>query len=121
MQTKDNELIAVPVELSVLPAELEAVADQPSASTTLESPLTLTQKDQRLAALAEDTRRRLKRSALDIYYIGRNLLEAQSITEHGEFLPWLRKKFGMGKTSAYSFIRVAEAFQSKIPIIGNLL
>jgi hypothetical protein len=57
----------------------------------------------------------------DIYYIGLNLLKAQNITEHGEFLPWLRQEFAMGKTSAYDFINVAKAFESKFPIIGNLI
>ena len=95
--------------------EVEAVTALPKV------PETLAEKQQRLAILAEDTRRRLKRSALDIYYIGLNLLEAQNITAHGEFLPWLRREFGMGKTSAYEFIHVASAFSAKLPIIGNLL
>lgn len=58
---------------------------------------------------------------MDIYCIGLNLLEAQNIIEHGEFLPWLRREFGMGKTSAYEFIHVAKVFESKFPIIGNLI
>lgn len=52
-------------------------------------------KRQRLAVLAEDTRTRMKRSALDIYHIGANLLEAQGLLAHGEFLPWIQA-FGMG-------------------------
>ncbi len=117
----DNEIVAFPIEVKVLSTKLEAVTAQPKVPKTKAEPKTLAEKEQRLAALAQDTRRRLKRSTLDIYYIGLNLLEAQNITEHGEFLPWLRREFGMGKTSAYEFIHVASAFESKLPIIGNLL
>lgn len=77
-------------------------------------------KRQRLAVLAEDTRTRMKRSALDIYHIGANLLEAQELLTHGEFLPWIEAEFGMGKSSAYKFINVAKAFQGKFPQNGNL-
>lgn len=121
MQTKDNESIALPLEVEVGLTELEVVTDQPLVPKAKAKPKTKTEKEQRLADLAKDTRYRLKRSALDIYHIGVNLLEAQSITEHGEFLPWLEQEFGMGKTSAYEFIHVAKAFQSKFPIIGSLI
>ncbi len=77
-------------------------------------------KQQRLAVLAEDTRTRMKRSALDIYHIGANLLEAQDLLAHGEFLPWIEAEFGMGKSSAYKFMSVAKAFQGKFPQNGNL-
>jgi len=120
MENKNDEPMGVPVEVEVLPVESEEAAP-PSVYRTETKPQTLAEREQCLAALAEDTRRRLKRSALDTYYIGLNLLEAQSLLEHGEFLPWLRREFGMGKTSAYDFIHVARAFQSEFPIIGNLL
>jgi len=77
-------------------------------------------KQQRLAVLAEDTRTRMKRSALDIYHIGANLLEAQDLLAHGEFLPWIKAEFGMGKSSAYKFMNVAKAFPGKFPQNGNL-
>lgn len=77
-------------------------------------------KQQRLEELAEDTRTRMKRSALDICHIGANLLEAQGLLPHGGFLPWIEAEFGMGKSSAYKFINVAKAFQGKFPQNGNL-
>jgi len=81
---------------------------------------TIDPKQQRLAVLAEDTRTRMKRSALDIYHIGANLLEAQDLLAHGEFLPWIKAEFGMGKSSAYKFMNVAKAFPGKFPQNGNL-
>ncbi len=121
MEINTNESMASSVKFEEMPNQLEAVANQPLVPKIKSEPKTKVEKEQRLATLAEDTRHRLKRSALDIYYIGLNLLEAQSITEHGEFLPWLQREFGMGKTSVYEFIHVAKAFQSKLPIIGNLI
>jgi FtsZ-binding cell division protein ZapB len=81
---------------------------------------TIDPKQQRLAVLAEDTRTRMKRSALDIYHIGANLLEAQELLPHGEFLGWIKAEFGMSKSSAYRFIDVGRAFQDKLPILGSL-
>ena len=121
MEMSDNELTAFPVESEVISTELEEIVDQPLAPKSKSGFKTKEEKQQRLVILAEDTRRRLKRSVMDIYCIGLNLLEAQNIIEHGEFLSWLRQEFGMGKTSAYEFINVAKAFEPKFPIIGNLI
>lgn len=77
-------------------------------------------KQQRLVVLAEDTRTRMKRTALDLYHIGANLLEAQELLEYGEFLPWIQTEFGMSKSSAYRFMDVARTFKDKLPNLGNL-
>ncbi len=121
MKISKHESTDFPIEIQVIPTQSEKIIDPPSVSKSKSYFENKEEKQQRLAILAEDTRRRLKRSSMDIYCIGVNLLEAQKITEHGEFLPWLRQEFGMGKTSAYEFIHVAKAFESKIPIIGNLI
>lgn len=121
MEISNDKSAAFPMEVSLIPTESEEIVEQPLASIRKPDFKTVEEKQQRLTTLAEDTRRRLKRSALDVYCIGLNLLEAQNIVEHGQFLPWLRQEFGMGKTSAYEFINVAKAFESKLPIIGNLI
>ncbi|MBD2739272.1 MULTISPECIES: DUF3102 domain-containing protein [Nostoc] len=121
MKINENESTTFPIEVKVISTQSEQIIDQPSVPKSKSDFKTKEEKQQYLANLAEDTRHRLKRSAMDIYCIGLNLLEAQNITEHGEFLPWLRQEFGMGKTSAYEFINVAKAFESKFPIIGNLI
>ncbi|AUB35496.1 Protein of unknown function DUF3102 [Nostoc flagelliforme CCNUN1] len=122
MKISNDESIASPIEVKVITTtQREDVVDQPLVPKSKSEFKTNEEKQQRLTSLAEDTRRRLKRSATDIYYIGLNLLEAQNIIEHGQFLPWLQQEFGMGKTSAYEFINVAKAFESKFPIIGNLI
>lgn len=121
MNINDNGLTGSSLESKIISTESEEIFDQPLVSKSKSEFNSKEEKQQRLVTLAEDTRRRLKRSAMDIYCIGLNLLEAQNIIEHGEFLPWLRKEFGMGKTSAYEFIHVAKAFESKLPVIGNLI
>jgi hypothetical protein len=121
MEISNDRSAVFPVEASMIPTESEEIVEQPLASTSKPDFKTKEEKQQRLVILAEDTRLRLKRISMDIYCIGLNLLEAQNIIEHGEFLSWLRQEFGMGKTSAYEFINVAKAFESKFPIIGNLI
>ena len=73
----------------------------------------------RLVVLANDTRTRIKRGTLDIYHIGANLLEAQSLLGHGDFLPWIATEFDMSQSSAYRFMEVGRAFQDKLPNLGN--
>ncbi|WP_375515769.1 DUF3102 domain-containing protein [uncultured Nostoc sp.] len=121
MEIINDESAALPIEVEVIATQPEEIIEQPLVPKSKSDFKTKEEKQQRLTTLAEDTRRRLKRSAMDIYCIGLNLLEAQNLIEHGEFLPWLRREFGMGKTSAYEFIHVAKAFESKFPIIGNLI
>jgi Protein of unknown function (DUF3102) len=121
MDLSNKESTTFSIEAKIIPTESQSVLNQLLISKSKLSLKTKEEKQQHLSALAEDTRSRLKRSAMDIYCIGFNLLEAQKIIEHGEFLPWLRQEFGMGKTSAYEFIHVAKAFESKFPIIGNLI
>lgn len=77
-------------------------------------------KQERLKALAKDIRMRMKRSTEDIYHIGVNLLEAQELLPHGEFLPWIQAEFEMGKSTAYNFMNVARAFKDNFPNFGNL-
>ncbi|MFN6486987.1 MULTISPECIES: DUF3102 domain-containing protein [unclassified Nostoc] len=121
METSNIESVTFPIEAKVISTEPEVTLKADSVLKSKSDFKTQQQKQERLAALAQDTRCRLKRSAMDIYCIGLNLLEAQNIIEHGEFLPWLRQEFGMGKTSAYEFMNIAKAFESKFPIIGNLI
>ncbi|MEH2361772.1 DUF3102 domain-containing protein [Nostoc sp.] len=121
METSNNKSTAFSIEAKAIFTQSDEILDLPLVPKSKSDLKTKEEKQQRVTTLAEDTRRRLKRSAMDIYYIGLNLLEAQNIIEHGQFLPWLRQEFGMSKTSAYEFIHVAEAFESKFPIIGNLI
>jgi hypothetical protein len=121
MRITNNESTTFSIKANTISTELEEILDRPLVLKSKSDLKTKEDKQQHLTILAEDTRSRLKRSAMDIYYIGLNLLEAQRIIDHGQFLPWLRQEFGMSKTSAYEFIHVAEAFESKFPIIGNLI
>ncbi|MHC0068396.1 DUF3102 domain-containing protein [Nostoc sp. UIC 10890] len=121
MKISNEKLVDLPIEVKEITTQQEVIVDQLLVPKSKSDFKTNEEKQQHLTTLAEDTRRRLKRSATDIYCIGLNLLEAQNIIEHGQFIPWLRQEFGMAKTSAYEFINVAKAFESKFPIIGNLI
>lgn len=85
----------------------------------LTEPAELSEDQKRLVVLAEDTRTRMKRTGLDIYHIGANLLEAQRLLAHGEFLPWIGSQFDMSQRSAYKFMSVAKAFQGKFAQNAN--
>lgn len=61
----------------------------------------------------------MKRTAEDIVEIGRDLKEVKEKLDHGQFLPWIESEFGMSQQTASNFMRVAEQFADKLPIIGN--
>lgn len=78
------------------------------------------QQQKLLAALTEDIKTRIRRSAQDLYFIGLSLLRAQELLPHGEFLPWIRVEFDMSQRSAYKLIAVAKAFRGKFAQDANL-
>jgi hypothetical protein len=105
-------------------AQLEPLwTEETVACDQLADPVSLGQaslpKEARLAELASDIRTRMKRSAIDIYHIGADLLEASTILSHGEFLRWVDAEFSMSQRTAYRFLDVAKAFQDKFAKLAN--
>ena len=58
-----------------------------------------------------DIKARLRRTAQDVWEIGKNLVEVRSQLQHGQFDPWLLAEFGWSRRTAYNFINVYEAFR----------
>lgn len=58
-----------------------------------------------------EIREQLRRSAQDIWEIGRKLVEVRSCLKYGQFDVWLKAEFGWSRRTAYNFINVYEAFQ----------
>jgi hypothetical protein len=61
-----------------------------------------------------------------IIEIGTDLMAAQELLAHGDWLPWLKREFGWEKSQAYRFIQVAQTFgpalqsaTGKLPNLGN--
>lgn len=71
------------------------------------------QKAARLRELATSIGARAKRMARDIYWQGRDLLEAKELFGHGrnqDFLTWAKKHAKVQTTLIYRFMQVAQAF-----------
>ncbi|MEO5375091.1 MAG: DUF3102 domain-containing protein [Alphaproteobacteria bacterium] len=68
-----------------------------------------------IRAAAERIRVRMKRTAEDIIEIGRDLITVKEKLDHGQFLPWISKEFGMKEDMAQNFMRVARRFGDQIP------
>jgi len=58
----------------------------------------------------------VKQTAQGIIEIGQRLIEVRDKIEHGQFLQWVEAETGMGKSTVYKFMNVAERF----PTDGNL-
>jgi len=54
----------------------------------------------------------IKRTSQDIFNIGRRLTEVKIRLGHGRFGAWLEAEFEWGLTTAWQFMKVAEAFKS---------
>ncbi len=57
-----------------------------------------------------EIKERLRRTARDIWEVGKRLTEVRSQLEHGQFEGWLSAEFGWSRRTAYNFINVYEAF-----------
>ena len=57
-----------------------------------------------------EIKERLRRTAQDIWEVGKQLNEVRSQLEHGQFEGWLSAEFGWSRRTAYNFINVYEAF-----------
>ena len=84
----------------------------------------ITVVETRLQELSERIRPRLKRSGQDVYEIGVDLREAHGyLVEERRFLTWCSEQFGMSKSSAYNFMKVADVFEARygvdVPNFGN--
>jgi CheY-like chemotaxis protein len=60
----------------------------------------------------EEIKKLLRRTAKDIYDIGKYLTEIKQKLKHGQFYPWLRAKLNWSPTSAARFMKVYEKFKS---------
>jgi hypothetical protein len=60
-----------------------------------------------------EIRKRLKRSAQDIWEIGQKLVEVREQLNHGQFEAWIKAEFGWSRRTAYNFISVYEAFNQR--------
>jgi uncharacterized FlaG/YvyC family protein len=69
---------------------------------------------------AERIKLRLRRSAEDIIEIGRDLNAVKASIGHGKFLPWIEAEFGMGRTTAWKFMAVADAYGAKVHQVNKL-
>jgi hypothetical protein len=66
-----------------------------------------------LAQHAEVIRALGKRMIGDVIEIGRRLVDAKKICDHGEWLPWLEREFGWSDDTALNFMRVYEMDKSR--------
>ena len=57
-----------------------------------------------------EIKERLRRTAQDIWEVGKKLNKVRSQLEHGQFEGWLSAEFGWSRRTAYNFINVYEAF-----------
>ena len=57
-----------------------------------------------------EIKERLRRTAQDVWEVGKKLTEVRSQLEHGQFEGWLSVEFGWSRRTAYNFINVYEAF-----------
>jgi hypothetical protein len=108
METKNNQSIALTIEIAVMSKELEAVTNQPLVPTSKSKPQTKAEKEQRLAAKAEETLR---------------LAETKYV---GHLLYWLKltggsKHYRIRRTSALATPRGKEWGKPQLMILLTLL
>lgn len=112
-QPEPEQIVSAEVSVVEAPPQL----DDQSVGVGTSNPY---DPEERLRQLADDIKVRMKRTAIDVYHIGANLLEAKELLPHGKFLPWLKAEFEMSQRAAYNFMNVATAFGDKFANFANL-
>ncbi|MDB9529347.1 DUF3102 domain-containing protein [Oscillatoria sp. CS-180] len=67
-----------------------------------------------------EIRKRLRRSAQDVWEIGQRLADVRSRLKHGQFLTWLKTEFGWSQRTAYNFINVYETFGDRFAKLAKV-
>ncbi|MEO0407350.1 MAG: DUF3102 domain-containing protein [Cyanobacteria bacterium P01_A01_bin.135] len=67
-----------------------------------------------------EIRKRLRRSAQDVWEIGQRLADVRSRLQYGQFLAWLKAEFGWSQRTAYNFINVYETFGDRFAKLATL-
>ncbi|MEB3358921.1 MAG: DUF3102 domain-containing protein [Synechococcales bacterium] len=67
-----------------------------------------------------EIRRRLRRSAQDVWEIGQRLADVRSRLKYGQFLAWLKAEFGWSQRTAYNFINVYETFGDRFANLATV-
>jgi hypothetical protein len=67
-----------------------------------------------------EIRKRLRRSAQDVWEIGQRLADVRSRLKYGQFLVWLNAEFGWSQRTAYNFINVYETFGDRFAKLAKV-
>ncbi|MEM0980882.1 MAG: DUF3102 domain-containing protein [Cyanobacteria bacterium P01_H01_bin.58] len=67
-----------------------------------------------------EIRKRLRRSAQDVWEIGQRLADVRSRLKYGQFLAWLKAEFGWSQRTAYNFINVYETFGERFANLAKV-
>lgn len=67
-----------------------------------------------------EIRKRLRRSAQDVWEIGQRLADVRSRLKYGQFLAWLKAEFGWSQRTAYNFINVYETFGDRFANLAKV-
>jgi len=67
-----------------------------------------------------EIRKRLRRSAQDVWEIGQRLADVRSRLKYGQFLTWLKTEFGWSQRTAYNFINVYETFGDRFAKLATV-
>jgi len=73
-----------------------------------------------LAPLAERIRGHIRQTTAGIIAIGRDLLHARSIIDHGQFLDWIDREIGITARTAQNYMRAAEWSEDKCEAVSLL-
>lgn len=62
----------------------------------------------------------MRQTAQNIIEVGKRLIQAKSLVQHGHWQQWLNDNFQLKRQSAQNFMNIAERFGANYQSIGNL-
>lgn len=103
-----------------IPKAYRRDADNKALFMQSKAPVTTDDLVDDLTTIAERIRRRIRQTTLDIIAIGQDLRLVKAQLDHGDFITWIEKEFGMTIRTAQRWMQAAKFAEGKNDIVSHL-
>ncbi len=112
-EEQEKELVLKQIQLSKEKAKAAPTALSPVAEQAVSKDV---QNQRSIDHITVEINFYKAQTAQNIIEIGKRLLEAKQLLQHGEWLPWLRDKVDFSEVSAQRFMKIAKEFANPSPV-----
>ena len=111
-----NQERRTPMETDQTSVEQPAVTEATKELSTIETEQLTTTDEKNLSQLETEIKEHLTKMAINYIEVGKRLLQAKELVEHGKWQLWLENNFQLSYQTAAKFMQCAEKFSNVVSI-----